>query len=255
MVSSSPTTLTIWDKDGKQQDSPVPGPGGTARVCIGDRHGAHGSVWRIWANRNKSDLYIACRGIVGVQKWSLHESGDWRSQWVTSAYAQHLTNSDNRIIDQWTQPAELEDIGWTPAFAIRARLEDLVDYGDGDELREDIIWMPAPPQGHSANIHVIIARPDRLTAEVKGLYPFHAFSLADGRAVIVLFCLQPVTAEDTSQIEERLQAFGDHPVVQRASAPRATASVVDEEGGNRGVWDIAISKPARLEGKVSQRGS
>lgn len=55
--------------------------------------------------------------------------------------------------------------------------------------------------------------------------------------------MQPVAAEDESQIQSLLQAVADHPKVVRARAPRLTASVVDEENGDRGVWDIAIPKP------------
>jgi hypothetical protein len=242
-VSSTPVTLTVWNKDG-EQDLVVPGPGGTARVCVGDRDGAHASVWRIWANRNHSDVYIAARDIAGVQKWSLHESGDWRHQWVTSQYALHLTNSDDRIIDQWPEPAQFEDIGWTRAFSILARFQDLVDYGDGNELPEDIIWLPAPAEKHATVIHVVIARPDRIAADVKGVRPLYAFTLTNGRVVLLLASIQPVSAEDEAQLASLLQAVSDHPKVASARAPRLTASIVDAENGDRGVWDVAIPKPS-----------
>ena len=50
----------------------------------------------------------------------MHESGDWQHQWVTREYALHLTNSDDRIIDQRPKPPEFEDIGWTRAFCCTA---------------------------------------------------------------------------------------------------------------------------------------
>jgi hypothetical protein len=256
-VSSSPLTLPVWNKDGEQRTLVVPGPGGTARVCVGDRDGAHASVWRIWATRNHSDVYIAVRDIAGIQKWSLHESGDWRHQWVTPKYALHLTNSDNRIIDQWPQPTEFEDIGWTKAFSIRARLLDLVDYGDGSELPDDVIWLPPPPGGHATVIHIVIARPDRLAAEVQGVFPFHAFRLANGKAVLLTVSVQPVIAEAEAEIQSMLQKISQHAEaaqkIARASAPRITASVVDEENGDRGVWDIAIPNPQRERTTAPQR--
>lgn len=247
-VSSSPLTLTVWSKDGEQHELEVLGPGGTARVCVGDRHAPHSSVWRIWANRNKSDVYIACRDIAGVQKWSLHETGDWRHQWMTRQYAWHLTKKDDRTLDQWPQPAEREDIGWTRGFAISVRLQDLADYGDGDELPKDIIWMPAPPQDRVAVIHVLIARPDRLDSKGSGIFPFHAFSLANGKVVLVTFSLQPVLAEQEAELQSMLQQITSHPKsaehIARLSAPRLTATLVDEETGDRGVWDIAIPRSA-----------
>jgi hypothetical protein len=241
-MPSIPLTLKVWNKDG-EQDLVVPGPGGTARVCVGDRDGAHASVWRIWANRKHSDVYIAARDIAGVQKWSLHESGDWRHQWVTPQYALHLTNSDDRVIDQWSEPPRFEDIGWTKAFSILARRQDLVDYGDGNELPKDMIWLPAPPAKYATVIHVVIACPDRLTADVKGVRPLYAFTLAGGRAVLLLASIQPVSTEDEAQLVSLLQAVADHPKVASARAPRLTASVMDAETGDRAVWDVAIPKP------------
>jgi hypothetical protein len=247
-VSSSSLTLTVWNKDGEQHDLVVPGPGGTARVCVGDRDGAHASVWRIWADRNKSDVYIAARDIVNDQKWSLHQTGDWRHQWETRQYAMHLTNRDDRIIDRWLQPVEIEDIGWTKAFHIRVRLQDLVDYGDGNELPDNIIWLPPPPEDRIAVIHVMIARRDRLDSQVQGVFPFHAFSLTNGKVVILTVSMQPVIAEAEAELQSMLEQITQYPraaeTVARATAPRVTATVVDEENGDRGVWDIAIPKPA-----------
>jgi hypothetical protein len=49
-----------------------------------------------------------------------------------------------------------------------------------------------------------------------------------------------VPAEDEAQLVSVLQAAADHPT--SASAPRLTATVVDEENGDRGVWDVAIHR-------------
>jgi hypothetical protein len=239
--------MLVWNRTGEQRTLVVPGPGGKARICVGDPHGGHASVWRIWANRSRSDVYIACRDIAGVQKWSLHESGDWRHQWVTRQYALHLTKSDDRTLDQWRQPAEWEDIGWTRGFAICVRLQDLVDYGDGDELPEDIIWVPPRPEGRVAVIHVVIARADRLDSEVKGVYPFGAFSLANGKVVILPVSMQPPLAETQAEIQTMLEQLAQIPSaaekIAMADAPRATVTTADEDTGDRAVWDIAIPKP------------
>jgi hypothetical protein len=245
-VCSAQLTLTVWNKHGEKHQLAVPGPGGVARVCVGERDGAHGSVWRIWANPSASDVYIACRDIAKVQKWSLHESGDWRHQWETRQYAMHVTRREDRLIDQWRPPPEFEDIGWRKAFFIQARLQDLVDYGDGSELPENIIWMPPPPQGGKAVVHVLIARPDRLNSEVKGVFPFYAFSLANGTVVLVTYSVQPVLAEEEAELQSMLEQVtshsrsGEH--IAKLSAPRITATVVDEEAGDRGVFDIAIPR-------------
>jgi hypothetical protein len=58
----------------------VAGPGGVIRVVVGE-HGKQSGVWRIFApEKNYGDVYVGVRSLLGEQKWSLHESGDWRFQ-------------------------------------------------------------------------------------------------------------------------------------------------------------------------------
>jgi hypothetical protein len=235
--------MRVWQR-GEIVDFTVPGPGGTARVCVGERYGTHASVWRIWANRNKSDIYIACRDIASVQKWSLHETGDWRHQWETRQYAMHVSRSEDRVIDRWGQPAEQDDTGWTIGFFIAVRLEDLVDYGDGDELPDSIIWLPPPPSDRVLMIHVVIARADRLDSQVAGVQPFYAFSLENGQVVILTVCLPPREDAEDEEIRSMFEQVTRHAAaaekLKRNRAPRATATAVDPETGGRGVWDLAV---------------
>jgi hypothetical protein len=236
-------TMRVW-QHGQIVDFAVPGPGGTARVCVGDRNGPHASVWRIWANRSKSDIYIAARDIASVQKWSLHETGDWRHQWETRQYAMHVTNSEDRVIDRWVPPDEHKDIGWILGFFIAVRTEDLVDYGDHDELPDSIIWLPPPPDDRLLMIHVVIARADRLDSQVQGVQPFHAFSLANGMVVILTFCLPPRREEEDAEIRSMFEQVLRQPQaaekLRRKTAPRATVTTADPKSGGRGVWDLAV---------------
>ena len=73
--------FTMWNDAGESETVELDGPGGTIRVVVGEP-GRQSGVWRIWATRNTSDAYIGVRAILGYQKWSLHESGDWRCQWI-----------------------------------------------------------------------------------------------------------------------------------------------------------------------------
>lgn len=156
----------------------------------------------------------------------------------------HVSNSDDRVIDRWTQPAELEDIGWTIGFHITVRPEDLVDYRDGDALPESIIWLPTPPGDRYLTIHVMIARADRLDAVIQGAQPFYAFRLANGKVAVLTVCLPPRSAKDDAEIRSMFDQVTRTPTAQaklsRNSAPRATATTVDPATGGRGVWDLAV---------------
>ena len=116
-------------------------------------------------------------------------------------HAMHVANSDDRIIDRWVQPAEYEDIGWTLGFFIAVRIEDLVDYGDGEELPDSIVWLPPPPEDRLLMIHVVIARADRLDSYVQGVQPFDAFSLANGMVVILTLSNPPRRKEEDAEIQ------------------------------------------------------
>jgi hypothetical protein len=84
------------------------------------------------------DLYIAQRDVAPYQKWSLHKTGDWLYQWVNSERAENrareLGHAGGRVLDRWSQPPEVPGTGWTSAFSINTRHEDLVAYDNDSQL-------------------------------------------------------------------------------------------------------------------------
>jgi hypothetical protein len=56
-------------------------PNKPIRFAVG-QPGERSTVWRLWANSNKSDVYLGSRKSADIFKISLHESEDWRQQWV-----------------------------------------------------------------------------------------------------------------------------------------------------------------------------
>src|SRR6266550_771493 len=137
-------TLVIEDGQGSREQHTVDGPGDPIRVAVG-RPGRRSAVWNIMANKNKSDIYVAARSVARVQKVSLHESGDWRVQWVDSSEAgrrmAELTGS--RIQDQWRRPAETSP-GWTKVLSIWIPDGEVVDMPNDYQTEEGVIWVPPP---------------------------------------------------------------------------------------------------------------
>lgn len=104
------------------------------------------SVWRLWANPNKDDVYLSTRQSAGEFKFSLHESGDWRMQWVRdrppdrTRTAWHGEEPKGRILDQWHRPAP-DGTGWTFTISLWVRPEDVTDI-PGDTVRgDDTQWL------------------------------------------------------------------------------------------------------------------
>lgn len=220
------------------------------RFVVGEP-GRQSSVWRIWAPKNKCDIYIAIRTIIGVQKWSLHQSGDWRYQYLTDEIADEHGHGGGRIIDQWQQPDELGDSGWTHGFTIRVRHQDLVEVAEPAPVPADALWIPAPPEGQALSIDVVIARPDRGLMELKRMLPVPVFSLVDGRVVVLVCSMAPVddvqeemAAKAHDRILEMAAARGMD--VRAMAAPRAAVSG-NNSHGDRFVWDIAVTAERRRE--------
>jgi hypothetical protein len=236
--------LAVWSDAGESETVELPGPGGTIRVAVGE-HGRQSGIWRIWAPPNKSDVYIGVRAILGYQKWSLHESGDWRHQWVNTEKAAEVRKADGRIIDRWQQPAEMGNSGWTRGFSIRVRHQDLVDVANSPQAPKDTVWIPAPPEGHFMGLHVAIVRPVDLAVPLTGFIPVGGFTLLDGRAVVLCVTVEELTDEQNQVIATAIEV-----VVQEAkrggvdlstvAAPRGALSCASAEG-DRSVWDVAVN--------------
>ena len=139
--------VTLVVSDG---ESEVPielaGPGGKDRIAVG-RPGRPSSVWMVWANKNKYDLYVAARVVAWIQKFSLHESGDWRHQWTPQADLERLVadqeGGSDRVLGRWQRP-EPNGVGVRQGLSIwvpHGYINDLW----GDEQGEDgVIWIPDP---------------------------------------------------------------------------------------------------------------
>ncbi len=246
MPSFEPVTLKLWDPDGNQHDVPLPGPGGTIRVVVGEP-GKQSGVWRIWANKKTFDVYVAVRAIAGTQKWSLHETGDWRYQFINDEKAAKFSDRDSRIIDQWDKPAEVGETGWTRGLAIRVRHQDLVEVTKPEEVPADTLWIPPPPEGHMVGLHIVIARPNQQVVELSNVEPVAGFALVGEQVLLLLKSVDPVSEANNETIRKALaqmfrmvRARG----VDLASAVALRAAVGgNNTDGERLVWDVAVPGP------------
>jgi hypothetical protein len=220
------------------------GSGGQIRVGVG-RPGHRSGVWRIWANKGKSDVYVAARSIAGIQKFSFHESGDWRHQWVTPEQAEKFTAGRNRVMDRWPRPPDGPG-GWTKALSIWVPKEDVQRIEDDDQGSEGVMWTPEPPDGFAVGIHVVVAKTDLGSVRVSGARPLGGFPLASAEVVLVLIALAEVDDEQRQRIEQfRAEALAKVPVegLAAAKAPRVSLFGFDDQG-NRIVWNLAARPEA-----------
>lgn len=235
--------LTISAPEREPVTERVKGPGGVVRIAVG-RHDRRGSIWRIWANKKTADVYVAARTVAGVQKYSLHASGDWRQQWTTREHAMTFGGTEDRVLDQWRRPPA-DDVGWIPGMSILTPHGNLQDLPD-EPANEDVIWLPEPDEGEVAGIHVAIAQPDGGEFPSVGLCPVKAFSLATGGAVVVLWSGRMLTQGEVEWLETARAEALEH---LRASAGRDGDLSAEgrrlglhssDENGHRKVWDLVM---------------
>jgi hypothetical protein len=226
--------------------SALPGPGGVFRFAVGEP-GRRSGVWRLWAGKAKGDVYFAGRSIAGVQKFSLHESGDWRQQWVNEAQAMKYGGTDDRIVDQWPRPAAI-DADWTRGLTVRFLRGELSEVDDSSMKPGEVTWIPEPEQGYAFAVIIFVVTPNggyfRIPA---GVMPITGFSLATGQAVFVV----GVRQELPDEVRARLDAARSEglsitdPMVfehEERDGRRLTIHGHDELG-NRILWDLAARAP------------
>ena len=225
---------------GVRETITLDGPGGKERFAVGEP-GYRSFVWRVWANRNESSIYVAARHLANVHKWSLHQTGDWRHQWVEEFGKDAVDRTGSRVIDSWPRPPEL-GAGWTRALTIWVPDTEIIPVPNDDQGRDDVIWIPPAPPGHAWGFHLMIVRPDQGEAEFPPGVPLAAFMLANGESLVVFAQRPPISDESRRWLESWRKVIvpeaGRRGVLADAGAPRVMLSVYDAEG-TRMIWDLA----------------
>lgn len=236
-------TLVVADAQKELLREGVSGPGGVIRVAVG-RLGFRSSIWRVWAGPVKIDVYVAARSLGEYQKFSLHESGDWRQQWRTSEHALKYTGQSRRTIDRWARPAEWPG-GWTPALSIwvpPGGLSEVPD--DRPPKRGGVTYLPEPAPGHALGMHVVLAATDRGYVKTGGTLPVAAFWIASAEVVLLVAERRELTDKDLAWLRgNHEQAVARLPEEQRPKAGLRVTLHGRDDHGIRWIWDLADTTP------------
>ena len=125
-------------------------------------HRSRGLSRRIWTGSATSDVYVASYGAIDRVKISLHETGDWREQYIDR-------RGPDRVRIAWKRPAEHLP-GWTIAYRIffpNSQLRVGTPYQSEPE-----VWLRAPGRGWTAAVTISIgasaADPQAVEADAPG---------------------------------------------------------------------------------------
>jgi len=234
-----------------------PAPKGAIRFVVGEP-GRRSSVWRVWANSNKGDVYIASRKSARIFKISLHESGDWRCQWakddhedVTFHPFRQESEGEGRILARWQRPVA-NAAGWTDALSIWVPGEDVVAVPGDQESRTASQWIEPPAEGEAVEFRFWLVEPRRgwfdLTSTLqeegkKTLGVVNGFRLATGEVLVIFAAVWTLDAKRQRSLAKcrrwarsRLDANFD---MSPETGPRA-AVLETEMGGHKNIWDLAL---------------
>lgn len=240
--------ITVRDDDGHliNHELQPANPKRPIYVAVGEP-GHRSGVWRIWANppsTGKSDVYVTARSIAGVQKFSLHESGDFRHQWVTGDAASRFTSSPDKRIYAWQRGPEHD--GW-----ITKGLTVFFPAGERDRITDDgshpesTIWLPEGEPGSVWVLHIVFARPDQGEAAMPGIIPLDGFTLPNGSALMVFGQHRPITDIETEHLTTARAAipWDQFPDLGAVQALRLTLHS-EADTGERSVWEVAARRPS-----------
>lgn len=243
MDQPAPNVIPVleFEAAGTRLRIPITGPGGKDRIAVGEQ-GRRSSVWRIWANPGKYDLYVAVRHLARNVKFSFHESGIWRHAWTDEDVAEKFTGARDRLLDRWERPGEAAN-GWTRALTIVVPFGHCVPIPGPDRIGAGVDYIPESVQGRSTFITVVVARPGiGVNTQMERTLPVCGFSLVNGEVVLVLATQRELTEQEIADLEtyRRNVAAVATPGLLNA---RAIMLGKSSTTGERFVWDLAAQAP------------
>src|ERR1035437_5911642 len=98
----------------------------------------------------------------------------------------HVMEGQHRVIDRWQRGDEGPN-GWTESLIVRVRSEDVNPILEDTQSEAGVHWVPKPPPGMTAGLHVLLANPNKAAAKMPmGARLVDALALPNGQAVFVM---------------------------------------------------------------------
>jgi hypothetical protein len=160
------------------------------RFGVADSSKRRAASWKCFASvgTGKKDVYVACRGVAGAFKLSLHESGLWHvafdSRTFPAMFDPTLAPAD-RFSGTWDRPAPIVE-GLT--LACRIHTPWYATTIQEQALDPKVIWLGPAPSGQSVEVVVFLSElsidpnswPGRQSMQTK---PVGSFELEGGGCV------------------------------------------------------------------------
>jgi hypothetical protein len=202
------------------------------RFGVGRPDGARSSVWRVWMNNRRDDVYISARALASELKASLH-----RDYWYFGFPDQHVRREtsfvplgSDRKKYVWDRPEEF-GAGWTRAFEIIVPGTEIVE-APLPYTGSEAVWLPAPSPDEAANFTVLLSKPDaprgrRGYPNAEGFEDSTEFitrlEMKTGERLWVLAHVEPMTNDRAEEIERARRTVVEHACDKLVAATREDA--------------------------------
>jgi len=180
------------------------------RLGVGEPGGARSSVWRVWMNNRRDDVYISARSLAAELKVSLHPEF-----WYFGFTGEHIRRGSSfvppgsdRKKHVWSRPEDF-GAGWTRAFAIIVPASEVV-MAPVPYTGSEAVWLPTPPAGEAVHFTILLSKPDasrgrRGYPSAEGLEDSTEFvtrlDMTTGERLWVLAHVAPMMDDETAQLE------------------------------------------------------
>lgn len=224
-----------------------------ARFAVGHPNECS-SVFRVWANRGKLDVYASIRTWKDLAKFSFHQSGRFIFHLASVDHAGadwvERPDPDNRRIDAWDRPEPFVP-GWTHLITFIVPTEDVVPYeGVGWEDHDKVRWITKPARADTVTEIRIALGEQHMPLVDTGAADYFldagivdGFVLADGRLALItthVTVLDPVRREWLDGLRRHARQGvpeGFELSGTETRAPRI-AHHTEQSDGRHVLWDI-----------------
>jgi len=226
------------------------------RFAVGNPTEPRSSIWRVWTAKSpKSDVYLAARSLAGTLKVSLHESGIWRSAFVSQNVPRFLHSSEDRsrrLIQEWSRPSELAP-GVTLAFRIVVPTSDLTYSPLATSDQNKVVWIPPPAVTHLTEICIFFTAPSvRVPSwpggQSMGTKLLSSYPLASGETLWLVYLYNEQSYEFNAGLREFKRSLLSTPpryvrldLLLRQKNPRLLPAR-DNDDGSKSFLDLSVSR-------------
>ncbi len=136
----------------------------SVRFAVGTADGPRSAVWILWkhTSEEKSDIFVAPRGLASVVKVSLHQSGENFDSFTSEFVNRHQRQVGTRMPRaraSWKRTS-FETSGVARVYQIIFPHSELRDFPlEAGEKAEAIVWIPPLETSEATSVDILLTRP------------------------------------------------------------------------------------------------